>query len=72
MLSDLVNETMKKIQLKNEENCLEAVVCCLSGGGTKMAQDLLLKEFSKIETQYKVFITNDAIATVFTAFKEGK
>ena len=56
---------------KDKEYYLEAVVCCLSGGGTKTAQDLLQIEFSKLNIQYKVFITNDAFAPVFTAFKEG-
>jgi hypothetical protein len=71
MLNDLLNNTMKKLPSKDYEYCLEAVVCCLSGGGTQLAQEMLLREFSKLKINYKVFITNDALATVFTAFKEG-
>lgn len=45
---------------------------CLSGGGTKIAQDKLHEEFKKLDVKYKVFIGNDALASIFTAFKNGK
>lgn len=45
--------------------------CCLSGGGTKLAQERLHNEFSKLNIDYKVYISNDSLATVFTAFNNG-
>jgi hypothetical protein len=45
--------------------------CCLSGGGTKLARERLLQEFSSLNVAYKVHISNDSIAAIFTAFKHG-
>ena len=69
----MVQETLKKIEIIDDEALnLEALVCCLSGGGTKLAQELLYEAFEKIKIKYKIFITNDAVATAFTSFKNGK
>ena len=51
---------------------LEAVVFCLSGGGTKLSQVRLAEAFEKLKVSFKVFFTNDALATAFTAFENGK
>ncbi|CAF0759289.1 unnamed protein product [Brachionus calyciflorus] len=50
---------------------LESVTCCLSGTGTKLARERLLSEFNNIHVNYKVFITNDSLSTIFTAFENG-
>lgn len=50
---------------------LEAVACCLSGGGTRLVQERLADEFEKLGVAYKVFIANDSIAAILTAFENG-
>ena len=52
-------------------NQLAFKALCLSGGGTKVAKDRLVKAFEKLNTNYQVFITNDAFAALFTAFPSG-
>jgi hypothetical protein len=43
---------------------------CLSGGGTEQANKRLMKELNE-RIKCKIFIGNDTLAPVFTAFKDG-
>lgn len=54
---------------KNVE--LVSVACCLSGGGSKAAQKMLLDEFKALGVAYQVFVANDSLAALFTAFSNG-
>ena len=69
-LNSLLEEAMNELNDKNWK--LESVACCLSGGGTKLAQSLLLDEFKKLNVGYSVHVANDSLAAIFTAFKNGK
>jgi hypothetical protein len=69
-LNSLLEEAMNELKDKNWK--LESVACCLSGGGTKLAQSLLLDEFKKLNVDYSVHVANDSLAAIFTAFKNGK
>ena len=44
---------------------------CLSGGGTQIANKRLTEAFVQLKVTYKIFITNDALAPIYTAFKNG-
>lgn len=68
-LKNLLEEAMN--ELKDNNWKLESVACCLSGGGTKLAQSLLLDEFKKLNVDYSVHVANDSLAAIFTAFKNG-
>lgn len=58
--------------LEDEKNFeLVAVACCLSGGGSKAAQSMLLDEFKALGVAYQVFVANDSLAALFTAFSNG-
>lgn len=45
--------------------------CCLSGAGTQLARERLHQEFNSLNVTYKVHISNDSIAAIFTAFQHG-
>jgi hypothetical protein len=43
----------------------------LSGAGTQLARERLHQEFNSLNVTYKVHISNDSIAAIFTAFQHG-
>lgn len=76
LFADLIEKGIKSLE-ENEKNegdkteyCLEAVGICLSGGGTEQANKRLMKELNE-RIKCKIFIGNDTLAPVFTAFKDG-
>lgn len=75
LLTDMINESLSQIAsrslLGQKIYKLESVTCCLSGAGTKIARDRLVEELHNIHIDYKVFVTNDSLSTIFTAFKNG-
>ena len=67
-LNDLVTNALNKIDAKVE---LIVVGFCLSGGGSPIANKRLTEAFSQLNVTYKIYITNDALAPIYTAFKNG-
>lgn len=43
----------------------------MSGAGCKMVHDRIINELKKLGAQYEVYVGNDALAPVFTAFENG-
>lgn len=54
-----------------DEYELVGVACCLSGGGSRRAQEKLHDEFKRRGATYQVYVNNDSLAALFTAFKNG-
>jgi hypothetical protein len=67
-LNDLVKSALSKIDFNVE---LVVVGMCLSGGGSPIANKRLTEAFSQLNVTYKIYITNDALAPIYTAFKNG-
>lgn len=69
-LNDLVMNALNKIDSKTPIE-LVVVGMCLSGGGTPIANKRLTEAFGQLHVNYKFYITNDALAPIYTAFKNG-
>lgn len=75
-LNDLINDGLKKFLLspainENHDYNLEAVCMCLSGIESQLTVDRLMNELKALGAKYKVYIGNDTLAPVFTAFDNG-
>ena len=44
---------------------------CLSGGGSMFAHDSFREAFKQLGVKYQVFVANDTIGPIFTAFENG-
>ena len=66
-LSKLIETALFEIENK-DEYVLVTAACCLSGGGSKLAQDKLYAEFSNLSLQYQVYVTNFNILFIIILF----
>ena len=57
--------------INGKEYRVEAVGMCLSGAGTRFVHDSIQNEMLKLGAKYKVYIQNDTLAPIFTAFENG-
>lgn len=71
LINELIQNTLTRISTGGHQFELVSVALCMSGAGSSVAKDLLVKAFEKLNTKYRVFITNDAFAALFTAFPNG-
>jgi N-acetylglucosamine kinase len=44
---------------------------CLSGAGTKFVHDSMSDSFAELGAKYKVYIANDTLGPIFSAFENG-
>jgi N-acetylglucosamine kinase len=44
---------------------------CLSGAGSKFVHEKMTEAFVKLGAEYKVFIANDTLGPIFSAFENG-
>lgn len=71
---ELLNKCLEKINASkssDKEYILEAVGVCLSGGGCKLVHDNIRNEMQKLGAKYKVYVSNDTLAPIFTACENG-
>lgn len=43
----------------------------MSGAGTKSVHESIINELHKLNVKYKVYVGNDTLAPIFTAFENG-
>lgn len=74
VFTDLINKALKQIEAENISTNYElaAVAICFSGGGSSVANERLLIALKSCGIgDCKIYIGNDCLAPVFTAFKNG-
>ena len=71
LFSSYLNTILQLIALNDSFFFFDSKGICLSGGGTEQANKRLMNELHE-RVKCKVFIGNDTLAPVFTAFKDGK
>ena len=72
-LTEMLAKAIGSLENKGDDDYeLVGVACCLSGGGSRRAQEKLHDEFKRRGVAYQVYVNNDSLAALFTAFKNGK
>lgn len=69
----VIEDSMRQLvdQEKNNEYRIDAVGICVSGGGTKYVHETLRNAMIQLGAQYKIYVANDTLAPIFTAFDNG-
>lgn len=78
VFTDLIEQALKQIEIdenSNRINCnLVSLAICYSGGGSEVANKRMmnaLKGENGIDKNCKIYLGNDCLAPIFTAFKNG-
>lgn len=71
VFKDLIEQALKQIQ-SDQNLTISSLAICYSGGGSDVANKRLLDALDAVGINYcKIYVGNDCLAPIYTAFKNG-